>query len=101
MIGAGALVLCILAIVDKRNIGAPRGLEPLVIGLSIMAIAVSMSLNCGYPINPARDFGPRLFTAMAGWGKEVFRYRKLTLHMFYLYLMIPFKLDFKMRHLIV
>ncbi|XP_056599750.1 aquaporin-9b isoform X1 [Triplophysa dalaica] len=72
VIGAGALVLCILAIVDQRNIGAPRGLEPLVIGLSIMAIAVSMSLNCGYPINPARDLGPRLFTAMAGWGKEVF-----------------------------
>ncbi|KAK7176502.1 hypothetical protein R3I93_000664 [Phoxinus phoxinus] len=72
VIGTGALVLCILAIVDKKNIGAPKGMEPLVIGLSILAIGVSMALNCGYPINPARDLGPRLFTAVAGWGMEVF-----------------------------
>lgn len=73
MIGAGALVLCILAITDKRNIGAPKGMEPLAVGLTILAIGVSMGLNCGYPINPARDLGPRLFTAVAGWGFEVFR----------------------------
>lgn len=68
------LVLCILAIVDGGNIGAPKGVEPLAIGLIIMAIGVSMGLNCGYPLNPARDLGPRLFTAVAGWGMEVFRY---------------------------
>ncbi|TNM91126.1 hypothetical protein fugu_003415 [Takifugu bimaculatus] len=73
VIGTGALVLCILAITDRKNIGAPKGMEPLCIGLVIMAIAVSMGLNCGYPINPARDLGPRFFTAMAGWGMDVFR----------------------------
>lgn len=73
VIGTGALILCILAITDKKNIGAPRGMEPLCIGLVIMAIAVSMGLNCGYPINPARDLGPRFFTAVAGWGMGVFR----------------------------
>ncbi|MBN3296284.1 AQP9 protein, partial [Amia calva] len=72
VIGTGALVLCILAILDGKNIGAPKGMEPLVIGLIIMAIGVSMNLNCGYPINPARDLGPRLFTAVAGWGTAVF-----------------------------
>lgn len=68
------LVLCFLAIVDGGNIGAPKGVEPLAIGLIAMALGVSMGLNCGYPLNPARDLGPRLFTAVAGWGMEVFRY---------------------------
>ncbi|XP_028304599.1 aquaporin-9a isoform X2 [Gouania willdenowi] len=72
VVGTGMLVLCILAIMDRENIGAPRGVEPLATGLIIMAIAVSMGLNCGYPLNPARDLGPRLFTAVAGWGMEVF-----------------------------
>lgn len=68
------LVLCILAVVDGRNMGAPRGVEPLAVGLILLGISVSMGLNCGYPLNPARDLGPRLFTAVAGWGMEVFRY---------------------------
>ncbi|XP_059917313.1 aquaporin-9-like [Gadus macrocephalus] len=72
VIGTGMLVVCILAIVDGGNIGAPKGVEPLAIGLIVMAISVSMGLNCGYPVNPARDLGPRLFTAVAGWGMEVF-----------------------------
>ncbi|KAJ8407698.1 hypothetical protein AAFF_G00267420 [Aldrovandia affinis] len=72
VIGTGVLVLCILAIIDEKNIGAPRGMEPVGIGLIVMAIGVSMGLNCGYPINPARDLGPRLFTAVAGWGMDVF-----------------------------
>ena len=36
-------------------------------------IGMTFGFNAGYAINPARDLGPRLFTAMAGWGGEVFR----------------------------
>ncbi|KAM9493915.1 aquaporin-9b [Clarias gariepinus] len=73
VVATAALVLGVLAILDKKNIGAPKGMEPLLIGFTILAIAVAMGLNCGFPINPARDLGPRLFTAVAGWGMEVFR----------------------------
>lgn len=64
----------ILAITDTRNKGVPAGLEPVAVGLLILAIGLSLGVNCGFPLNPARDLGPRLFTYVAGWGPEVFRW---------------------------
>ncbi|XP_053129073.1 aquaporin-9 [Hemicordylus capensis] len=66
------LLLGIFAIFDKDNLGIPKGLEPIGIGLLIILLASSMGLNCGCAMNPARDLSPRLFTYMAGWGPEVF-----------------------------
>ena len=48
-------------------------LEPVLIGAVVWAIGLSLGGLTGYAINPARDFGPRLFTLTAGWGAEVFR----------------------------
>ena len=42
-------------------------LAPLMIGLVVVAIGMSFGGMHGYAINPARDFGPRLFTAVAGF----------------------------------
>ncbi|KAJ8363467.1 hypothetical protein SKAU_G00122980 [Synaphobranchus kaupii] len=72
LIGTAALIVCILAIVDPYNNPIPRGLEAFTVGFVVLVIGLSMGFNSGYAVNPARDLGPRLFTALAGWGKEVF-----------------------------
>ncbi|CAJ0961223.1 unnamed protein product [Ranitomeya imitator] len=71
-IGTAALVVCVLAIVDPYNNPIPRGLEAFTVGFVVLVIGLSMGFNSGYAVNPARDFGPRLFTALAGWGTDVF-----------------------------
>lgn len=72
VIGTAALIVCILAVVDPHISPVPRGLEPFAVGLVVLVIGLSMGFNCGYAVNPARDLGPRIFTALAGWGREVF-----------------------------
>lgn len=75
IIGTAALIVCILAIVDPYNNPIPQGLEAFTVGFVVLVIGLSMGFNSGYAVNPARDLGPRLFTAMAGWGVEVFTAR--------------------------
>ena len=70
--GTAVLLLVISAIGDARN-NATGNIGPLIVGLLVVAIGMAYGFNAGYAINPARDFGPRLFTALAGWGSEVFR----------------------------
>ncbi|KAM4809942.1 aquaporin-3 [Rhinophrynus dorsalis] len=71
-IGTAALVVCVLAIVDPNNNPIIRGVEAFTVGIVVLVIGLSMGFNSGYAVNPARDLGPRLFTALAGWGTEVF-----------------------------
>jgi glycerol uptake facilitator protein len=68
VLGTFLLVYLILAIVDARSSPPLSNLAPLIIGLVVVAIGMSFGTNAGYAINPARDFGPRLFAWMAGWG---------------------------------
>lgn len=72
IIGTAALIVCILAIVDPYNNPIPQGLEAFTVGFVVLVIGFSMGFNSGYAVNPARDLGPRLFTAIAGWGSGVF-----------------------------
>lgn len=65
-IGTALLLLLIFAIIDERN-QPPGALVPILVGLVVVAIGVSFGGMHGYAINPARDFGPRLFTAVAGF----------------------------------
>jgi glycerol uptake facilitator protein len=66
-IGTALLLLMILAITDEHNQPPGANLTPLLIGLVVVAIGISFGGIHGYAINPARDFGPRLFTVVAGF----------------------------------
>jgi MIP family channel proteins len=72
VVGTALLMAGVLAVTDQRNNAAPGWLTPLLVGGIVVAIGVAFGFNAGYAINPARDFGPRLFTALAGWGGGVF-----------------------------
>src|SRR5207244_13498480 len=64
-----SLRMFISALIDRRNLAPKAKLTPWLVGLGVAAIGMSYGANAGYAINPARDFGPRLFAALAGWGQ--------------------------------
>jgi glycerol uptake facilitator protein len=69
IVGTAFLLIFVVALIDMRNSAVGSNLAPLAIGLAVAAIGMSYGANAGYAINPARDFGPRLFAYFAGWGK--------------------------------
>ena len=73
MVGTGLLLLMLLALGDAKNLAPEPKIAPILVGLLVVLIGMCFGYNAGYAINPARDLGPRLFTAVAGWGGEVFR----------------------------
>jgi MIP family channel proteins len=73
IVGTALLLILIFAIGDAKNLAPEPKAAPIVVGLAVVLIGMTFGYNAGYAINPARDLGPRLFTAVAGWGGEVFR----------------------------
>lgn len=73
IIGTAILMLVILAIVDLRNTAPAANLGPFMIGLLVVGIGMAWGTLAGYAINPARDFGPRLASALTGYGGDAFK----------------------------
>jgi glycerol uptake facilitator protein len=76
VIGTVVLVMGVLAIVDTGN-ELTSGLAPLLIGLLVLSIGLSLGGPTGYAINPARDLGPRIAHAVlpiAGKGDSDWQY---------------------------
>ena len=73
VLGTALLVLLVFALTDERNLAPKSNLTPVLIGGVVLLIGMTFGYNSGYAINPARDLGPRLFTAIGGWGLGVFR----------------------------
>jgi glycerol uptake facilitator protein len=68
IVGTAFLLMFVLALTDLFNQAPRANLTPLLVGLAVAAIGMSYGANAGYAINPARDFGPRVFAFLAGWG---------------------------------
>jgi MIP family channel proteins len=72
IVGTALLIVGIFALTDRRNSAVAASATPAAVGALVVLIGATFGFNAGYAINPARDFAPRLFTALAGWGGEVF-----------------------------
>lgn len=69
------LITGIFMFTDKKNGPTPPGVLPVGIFFVLLAISSGLSMNTGAALNPARDLGPRILTAMVGYGRGVFDYR--------------------------
>lgn len=65
-IGTAVLIWGILASGDTKNTGLSMNLGPFLVGGTVLAVGLSLGGPSGYAINPARDFGPRLFGLVVG-----------------------------------
>jgi len=69
-IGTAFLAFFVFACTDSRNPNRPFGTLPAtLIGLSVSIIISIIAPLTQAGLNPARDFGPRLFAFLAGWGR--------------------------------
>lgn len=72
VLGTAVLLVGVRALSDRRNAEFRGYFEPLLNGLLVFSIGLSLGGLTGYAINPARDFGPRLAASLLGWGGSVF-----------------------------
>ncbi|EYC07940.1 hypothetical protein Y032_0068g213 [Ancylostoma ceylanicum] len=71
--GTALLMFFVCVIIDKR-IAIPGWVHPFLFGFVVIMIGTSVGMNVGYPINPARDLGPRIFMLFIGYGSQAFTY---------------------------
>lgn len=81
VIGGFVLVLALLTVLSPRNFvpnsDFAKGFGPVLVGVIVMAIGLSLGGPTGYAINPARDLGPRIAHALLpipGKGTSDWRY---------------------------
>ena len=69
VLGTMILAFVVFAVTDGRNPGSPAsGTAPVFIGLTVAVLISVIAPLTQACFNPARDFGPRAFASLAGWG---------------------------------
>ncbi len=71
-LGTAILALVVVAVTEPGNTNGPRNLAPVFIGLTVTGVICVIAPLTQACLNPARDFGPRLFASLAGWGPVAF-----------------------------
>jgi len=72
VVGTAVLLLVIFCATDERNKARTQVLTAVTIGLTVtllISLLGPLTMAC---FNPARDFAPRVFSSLAGWGKVPF-----------------------------
>jgi glycerol uptake facilitator protein len=72
IIGTAVLLWGVLASGDTKNNAIGANLGGVFVGLTVLAVGLSLGGPSGYAINPARDLGPRLFGSLVGT-KDLFK----------------------------
>jgi glycerol uptake facilitator protein len=68
IVATAFLLMAVLYLTDAINSGRPLGnMAPIFIGLTVGVLVVTVGPLTQASLNPARDFGPRLFILLAGW----------------------------------
>ena len=73
VIATAVLLLVIFCSIDERNKARPQILTAATIGLTVTLLISLVGPLTMASFNPARDLGPRVFSALAGWGSVPFR----------------------------
>lgn len=68
------LVLTVFAATDRNNGPSSPGLVPVAVFFAMVGITAVMGAQTSFAMNPARDLGPRMMSAIF-YGREVFTYR--------------------------
>jgi len=77
---ATCMLALLVAVIGSQGVaaaGLPHGLGPLLVGLAVWAIGLSLGGPTGYAINPARDLAPRIahtLLPVTGKGDSGWRY---------------------------
>ncbi|CAO3638688.1 unnamed protein product [Cunninghamella blakesleeana] len=72
LVGTALLCLIIMSTGHKNNLPF-KNAQGCFIAVGIVVISLTFGYTSGLSLNPARDFGPRLFAYLAGWGLDVFK----------------------------